>query len=88
MPKGKKKKLDAKAKVGIVVGYNKFNRRCCRAHKPETVHVTFDEERFQAKEARGDGGPENEPKPTSVGAAVKPGEAKPKDGPKAEEAAA
>ena len=52
---GHRKKLDTKAWLGILVGYDPQNARCYRVYDPTTgkvhrsVHVTFDETRFPAK---------------------------------------
>lgn len=52
---GHRKKLDAKAWRGILVGYDPQNTRCYRVYDPtngkmqRSVHVTFEETRFPAK---------------------------------------
>eukprot|EP00952_Eustigmatos_sp_NYUAD-ZCMA_P008055 33800-Eustigmatos_ZCMA.PRE.1 len=51
-----RKKLDAKAWRGILVGYHESNRTCYRVYDPmcgrvkHSVHVTFDEEVFPAQQ--------------------------------------
>lgn len=58
VPQGKRKKLDGKGQRGIMVGYNKTNRRAYRLYDPETgriyesVHATFDESAFPAKDGQ------------------------------------
>ena len=54
---GERRKLDDKAWMGILVGYDESNRYCYRIYNPltgkvkRTVHVTFDEASFPARRA-------------------------------------
>lgn len=63
VPHGKRKKLDGKGQRGIMVGYNRNNRRSYRVYYPETdrilesVHVTFDEGVFPANPQQSESSP-------------------------------